>query len=91
MEVLVGQAVGTSLDQVDYVAAELEKMREVLRSEDERDDAFAAFVQLRSGVLVIATSVFFNGYLELLAALATRHWVPAIYEYRQVRDGWRPD
>jgi len=36
MEVLVGQAVGTSLDQIDHVAAELEKMRDVLRSEGER-------------------------------------------------------
>jgi hypothetical protein len=36
MEVLVGQAVGTSLDQIDHVAAELDKMRDVLRSEGER-------------------------------------------------------
>ena len=43
---------------------------------------------MRAGVLVIATDVFFNGHLEQLTVLATRHLVPAIYEYRQfVTDG----
>jgi len=57
----------------------------VLRAstEAELDEAFTKFLQLRAGVLVIATDVFFNGHLERLAALATRHLVPAIYEYRQ--------
>jgi putative tryptophan/tyrosine transport system substrate-binding protein len=57
----------------------------VLRAstEAELDAAFTTFVQLRAGVLVIATDVFFNGHVELLAALAIRHLVPAIYEYRQ--------
>jgi putative ABC transport system substrate-binding protein len=57
----------------------------VLRAstEAELDEAFTKFLQLRAGVLVIATDVFFNGHLERLAALATRRLVPAIYEYRQ--------
>ena len=57
----------------------------VLRAstEAELDEAFTKFLQLRAGVLVIATDVFFNGHLERLATLATRHLVPAIYEYRQ--------
>jgi putative ABC transport system substrate-binding protein len=57
----------------------------VLRAstEAELDDAFTTFLQMRSGVLVIATDVFFNGHVELLAALAIRHLVPAIYAYRQ--------
>jgi hypothetical protein len=43
---------------------------------------------MRAGVFVIATSVFFNGYIEQMAALATRHLLPTIYEYRQfVRAG----
>lgn len=49
----------------------------------ELEDAFATFRQLQVGILVVATSVFFNGYQELLAALATRHLVPTIYQYRQ--------
>ena len=36
MAAIVGQAVGASLDQIDYVAGELEKTRHVLRSEAER-------------------------------------------------------
>ncbi len=62
----------------------------VLRAstEAEIDEAFATFLKMRAGVLVIATDVFFNGHLEQLTALATRHLVPAIYEYRQfVTDG----
>jgi len=47
----------------------------------ELDDAFTAFSQTRAGALVIGSDAFFNGHLELLAALATRHSVPAIYEY----------
>jgi putative tryptophan/tyrosine transport system substrate-binding protein len=57
----------------------------VLRAstEAEIDEAFATFLKMRADVLVIATDVFFNGHLEKLAALANRHLVPAIYEYRQ--------
>ena len=44
-------------------------------------DAFAALSQTRTGALVIGSDAFFNGHLELLAELATRHLVPAIYEY----------
>jgi putative ABC transport system substrate-binding protein len=62
----------------------------VLRAstEAELNDAFTAALQMRAGVFVIATSVFFNGHIEQMAALATRHSLPTIYEYRQfVRAG----
>jgi DNA-binding ferritin-like protein len=36
MAVMVGQAAGASLDQIDHVARELEKMRDMMRSEAER-------------------------------------------------------
>jgi putative ABC transport system substrate-binding protein len=52
-------------------------------TEAEIDKAFTTLLQLRAGVLVIATDVFFNGHIGQLTALATRHSVPAIYEYRQ--------
>ena len=57
----------------------------VLRAstEAELNDAFNAVLQMRAGVFVIATSVFFNGLVEQMAALATHHLVPTIYEYRQ--------
>ena len=50
-------------------------------TEAELDAAFTTFSQTRGGVLVIGSDAFFNAHLELLAALALRHLVPAIYEY----------
>jgi len=47
------------------------------------DDAFAALVQLRAGALVIGSDVFFNSRREHLAALALRHAVPAIFQFRE--------
>ena len=38
---------------------------------------------MRVGVFVIANSVFFNGHIKQMAALAIRHLLPTIYEYRQ--------
>ncbi|MGB8747633.1 MAG: ABC transporter substrate-binding protein [Pseudolabrys sp.] len=57
----------------------------VLRAstEAELNDAFNAVVQMRAAVFVIATSVLFNGHIEQMAALATRHSLPTIYEYRE--------
>jgi putative ABC transport system substrate-binding protein len=48
----------------------------------ELDDAFAAVVQMRATVLVVANSVFFNGHIEQMAALANRYLLPTIYTYR---------
>jgi ABC-type uncharacterized transport system substrate-binding protein len=57
----------------------------VLRASTEReiDTAFATLVQLRAGALVIGPDPFFNSQIEQLAALALRHAVPAIYQYRE--------
>jgi putative ABC transport system substrate-binding protein len=57
----------------------------VLRASTERDidAAFATLVQLRASGLVIGTDTFFNARHELLAALAVRHAVPTIYQYRE--------
>jgi putative ABC transport system substrate-binding protein len=52
-------------------------------TEAEIDDTFAAFRQKRAGALVIGTDAFFTSRSELLAALAIRHRVPAIYETRE--------
>jgi putative tryptophan/tyrosine transport system substrate-binding protein len=51
-------------------------------TEAELVDAFDAVVRMRAGVFVIATSVLFNGHIEQMAALATRHMLPTIYAYR---------
>jgi putative ABC transport system substrate-binding protein len=49
-------------------------------TEAELDDAFTTFLQMRASALIIAGDVFFNSRAELLAALAIRHGVPAIFQ-----------
>ena len=46
------------------------------------DKVFAELIELRAGALVIGPDVFFNSHIEQIAALAIRHGVPAIYQYR---------
>ena len=52
-------------------------------TEAELNDAFTTFSKMRAGALVIGSDAFFNAHLGLLAALAIRKSVPAIYEYHQ--------
>jgi len=56
----------------------------VLRASTERDfeTVFATLVQVRAGGLVIGPDTFFTTRSEQLAALAVRHAVPTIYQYR---------
>jgi ABC-type uncharacterized transport system substrate-binding protein len=52
-------------------------------TEPDLDRAFVTLVQLRAGGLVISSDAFFVGRSEQLAALALRHAVPAIFQYRE--------
>jgi putative tryptophan/tyrosine transport system substrate-binding protein len=52
-------------------------------TESEIDAAFASLVQLHAGALLVGNAPFFNSRGEQLAALASRHAVPAIYERRE--------
>jgi putative tryptophan/tyrosine transport system substrate-binding protein len=52
-------------------------------SESDFDRAFTTLVQLRAGALAIGADPFFNSHSEQLAALALRHMVPCIYQYRE--------
>jgi putative ABC transport system substrate-binding protein len=56
-----------------------------LRASTEADfnAAFAKLIQLRAGALVIGADPVFNSRSEQLAALALRHAVPAMYQYRE--------
>jgi ABC-type uncharacterized transport system substrate-binding protein len=52
-------------------------------SEEEIDSAFARMAQSRPGALLLAGDPFFNGRREQIVALAARHAIPAIYEWRE--------
>ena len=52
-------------------------------ADGEFDAAFASLVQQRADALVIGNSPFFNSRRERLVALAARHKLPAVYEFRE--------
>jgi putative ABC transport system substrate-binding protein len=52
-------------------------------TESEIDAAFAILVQLHAGALLVTADPYFNSRREQLVALAARHAVPAIYEFRE--------
>ncbi len=56
----------------------------ILHASTERDinTAFATLARLQASGLVIGNDPFFTSWSEQLAALALRHAVPAIYEFR---------
>jgi putative tryptophan/tyrosine transport system substrate-binding protein len=51
-------------------------------TEGEIDSAFAKLAQQRVGALFVGTGEFFTKRSEQIVALATRHALPAIYQYR---------
>jgi putative ABC transport system substrate-binding protein len=51
-------------------------------TEGEIDAAFATLVQLHIGAVLVGTDSFLSNRRERLVALASRHAVPAIYEWR---------
>jgi putative ABC transport system substrate-binding protein len=52
-------------------------------SESEIDGAFTTLVQLQAGALVVGADAILNSRRDQLVALAARHAVPAIYEWRE--------
>jgi putative ABC transport system substrate-binding protein len=58
---------------------------EILHASSERDfdTVFTNLAQRRAGALVIGPDALFSGRSEALAALALRHAVPAIYQFRE--------
>jgi putative ABC transport system substrate-binding protein len=52
-------------------------------TESEIDTAFATFVQLHAGALLVGADLFFFNRREQLLALAARYAPPAMYEWRE--------
>jgi putative ABC transport system substrate-binding protein len=52
-------------------------------SEGDLDTAFATFIKRQVGALLVGNDSFFISRRELLAALAVRHALPAIYSFRE--------
>lgn len=60
----------------------------VLKASNEPDfeGVFAAISERRIGALLVGSDIFFNGRRDQLVALAARHAVPAMYEFREFAD-----
>jgi putative ABC transport system substrate-binding protein len=52
-------------------------------AEGELEPAFDSLVQQHAGALIVGADPFFNSRREELVALAARHALPAIYEWRE--------
>jgi putative ABC transport system substrate-binding protein len=74
----------TQLRDLQAAARTMGLQLHVLHASTERDfdTVFANLVQLRAGALVIGPDAFFNSRSGQLAALAVRHAVPAIFQFR---------
>jgi putative tryptophan/tyrosine transport system substrate-binding protein len=54
-----------------------------VRTDSDLETAFESFSQQRVGAVLFGTGTFFSRRMEQLAALAARHSLPAIYQYRE--------
>jgi putative ABC transport system substrate-binding protein len=55
-------------------------------NEQELETAFASLASLQAGALVVGADPFFNARRSQIVALAARHSMPAIYEWREFVD-----
>ena len=53
------------------------------RTDSDLEAAFASFAQQRVGAILVCDSTFYSQHAEQFAALAARHALPAIYQFRE--------
>jgi putative ABC transport system substrate-binding protein len=75
----------TNTRDVQAAADRLGLQLHVLNASSDRniDEAFEKLIQMQAGGLVVGSGPFFVSQAEKLAALAARHAVPIIYEFRR--------
>jgi putative tryptophan/tyrosine transport system substrate-binding protein len=75
----------TQLKNVQDAARALGQDINILQANTERDidTAFATLAKLRAGALLVGADPFFYGRRDQIVALAARHTIPAIYEWRE--------
>jgi putative tryptophan/tyrosine transport system substrate-binding protein len=80
-----GPVAETQTRDMQAAARTLGLQLQVLHASTERDfeTVFATAVEVRAGGLVISANAFFNSQSEQIAALALRHAVPTIYQFRE--------
>jgi putative tryptophan/tyrosine transport system substrate-binding protein len=80
-----GATAPDQLDDVEKAARTLDQRIQILnaRSGQEIDAAFAAIREKQIGALIVGADPFFVVRTEQLVALATRHAIPTIYEWRE--------
>jgi putative ABC transport system substrate-binding protein len=73
------------LRDVQEAAAGLGVQLVIVRAntESDFDSAFTTIIQQRAEALLVCASQFFNARRQQLVALAARHAIPAIYEWRE--------
>jgi putative ABC transport system substrate-binding protein len=93
--VLIAMLVNPKNAQAETQSREVQKAARVVgqeivivnaSTEHELETAFATLVQQRAGALLVGADTFFTSQPDLLAALAARHAVPAIYPWRSPVD-----
>jgi putative ABC transport system substrate-binding protein len=73
------------LDDVKAAAQSIGQKINIVSASSERDfeSSFATIVQQRASALFVMADPYFNNQREQLVALAKRHAIPAIYEWRE--------
>jgi putative ABC transport system substrate-binding protein len=88
----IGVLINSKGPNVESVSRDLQAAAQIVRlpihvvhasTESELETAFETLSQLRASGLVIGTDTFYNSQSRKLAALALRHSMPAIYQYRE--------
>jgi putative ABC transport system substrate-binding protein len=90
-DLVIAHFVDPNFPPAETMTAEVEKAARALKrqvlllrtsSESDIDAAFATSVQARAGAILVGAAPFFNSRRNQIVALAARHAIPAMYEFR---------